>query len=345
MIKAGIIGATGYVGNELLRLLLRHPSVEVSGLRDVDSYEGKGYDSVYANYAEICNIKMTDQDTVIQNADVVFTCLPAGFSERIAINCLESGKMLIDLGSDMRIRDEDVNKEWYGIDRQRQDIIAQTVYSIPELHGQRLKSARIIANPGCYPTTAALALAPAVEQGLVDTKTIIIDSKSGVTGAGKGPTAETQYAEVNEAFRAYKIGQHRHIPEIEQILSDIAGSSVKVTFTPHLLPVNRGILSTVYAGLSSDLSQDELWDVYNDFYKDKRFVRILPQGMAANMKNVKYSNYCDISVHTDRRTGRLIVVSAIDNMVKGAAGQAIQNMNIALGLEESMGLDLIPPTF
>lgn len=343
-IQAGIIGATGYAGAELLRLLLTHPGVEVAAVSSV-SFENQEMEAVYPNFASTCGLTLCGEDEVIQKSDVVFASLPHGLSELIAEKCVEKGSYLIDLGADFRLANPEDYEEWYQLSYQKPELHKLCAYVIPELHRALAEGCKIIANPGCYPTSIALGLAPILSSGKADPGSVIIDSKSGVTGAGRGLSITSHYPECNEAFSPYKIAQHRHTPEIEQTLSALAGQDVRVTFVPHLLPVNRGIVSTIYLNLTEMLTQDEVQALYEDFYKGEQFVRILPPGKAANLKNVKYSNFCDISLHTDERTGRLIIVSAIDNMVKGAAGQAIQNMNILFGLEEAAGLGFIPPAF
>lgn len=344
MVNIGIIGATGYAGVELLRIALHHPEVKVAALSSV-SFEGKAISEVYPNLKSICDDVLVDEDTVIKKSDVVFASLPHGLCEPLAKKCVEKGALFIDLGADFRLNDEADYNKWYGLDYNEPELHKVSAYCIPELHRKALKTAKIIGNPGCYPTSIGLALAPALKGGLIDPNSIIIDSKSGVTGAGRGLSQTTHYPDCNEAFSPYKIAAHRHTPEIEQTLSELAGEKLFVTFVPHLLPVNRGIVSTIYASLNETKELDAVIAAYKEFYKGEPFVRVLDKGGAVNLKNVRMSNYCDISLHLDPRTGRLIIVSAIDNMVKGAAGQAIQNMNIACGLSETTGLDMIPPAF
>lgn len=341
-IKAGIIGATGYAGEELLRLLLTHPQVEVSGISSV-SYEGKKMSEVYPAMAGFCDRLLTDEDTVIGESDVVFASLPHGLSEEKAKKTLAKEKKFIDLGADFRLYEEEDYQAWYGLAYQEKELHREAVYCIPELHRHLAAGKRLIGNPGCYPTSISLGLAPAVKQGLVRVDNLIIDSKSGVTGAGRGLSQTTHYPDCNEAFSPYKAAAHRHTPEIEQTLTALSGSQARITFVPHLLPVNRGIVSTMYADLNGKTTLDEIHALYESFYKEEPFVRVMPKGSYANLKNVRYSNLCDISLHLDSRTNRLIVVSAIDNMVKGAAGQAIQNMNLICGLPEETGLRLVPP--
>lgn len=342
-IKVGIIGATGYAGCELVRLLHTHPLANVTAVSSV-SYEGKRLSDIYPSLKNIADMTLVNEDAVIAASDVVFTSLPHGLSETIARKCVDKGVKLIDLGADFRLSDESDYQQWYGLDYKEKELHELSAYCIPELHRKRITGKSIIGNPGCYPTSIALALAPLLTNNLINTNTIVIDSKSGVTGAGRGLTQMSHYPDCNEAFQPYKIAEHRHTPEIEETLSAIAGKEIKVTFVPHLLPVNRGIVSTVYANLNKE-NPDYVYDIFQRFYANEKFVRILDRGTIANIKNVKYSNYCDISLHFDNRTGRVIIVSVIDNMVKGAAGQAIQNMNLLFGIDETMGLDFVPPAF
>lgn len=343
-LRTGIVGATGYAGVELVRLLLNHPFAEIAAVSSV-SFEGKAIDSVYPALHQCISQLLTDEDAVIERSDVIFASLPHGLSEPLAKKCLDKGKLLIDLGADFRLEKEEEYSQWYGLEYKQKALHAQAVYALPELYREKIKTAGIIGNPGCYPTSIALGLYPALKNRLLDLSTLVIDSKSGVTGAGRGLTQNTHYPDCNEAFAPYKIASHRHTPEIEQTLSDISGQPVRITFVPHLLPVNRGILSTIYASLSGEQTLEEVHNLYTDCYAGEKFVRVLPLGEIANLKNVKYSNYCDISLHMDKRTNRLIVASVIDNMVKGAAGQAIQNMNIRMGLPEDSGLTMVPPSF
>ena len=345
IIKAGIIGATGYAGCELVRLLLNHPSAKVEAVSSV-SFEGQKFDDVYPSFIKNLDLTLTDADTVVDKCDVIFAALPHGLSEPLAKKCIDKNKILIDLGADFRLEDGEVYEKWYGKKFADKKIHEDAVYCIPELHREKInETVSVIANPGCYPTSISLALAPAIKADIISLEGIIIDSKSGVTGAGRGLTQGTHYPDTNEAFAAYKAGAHRHTPEIEQTLSKLAGSDVKVTFVPHLLPVNRGIESSVYCRLSKDITVDEIHKLFTEFYKNEKFVRVQPLGTYANIKNVRVSNYCDISLHLDKHTGTLIISSCIDNMVKGAAGQAIQNMNIRTGIEESTGLTALAPSF
>lgn len=344
MVKVSIMGATGYAGIELVRLLLQHPEVKLSHLSSV-SFEGKAISEVYPALKNICDDALTGEEGLYEDTDVLFTSLPAGLSEPVAKRCLEKGILMIDLGADFRLCDPKDYAQWYGRDYAEPALHAVSAYCIPELHAGRLPGCKIIGNPGCYPTSIALALAPALCHGLIETAGIVIDSKSGVTGAGRGLTQTSHFPDCNEAFSPYKVASHRHTPEIEQTLGELCGQPLRVTFVPHLLPLNRGIVSTIYTALAAEMALPELVATWKRFYAGKPFVRVLEAGETANLRNVKYSNYCDISLHLDSRTGRLILVGTIDNMVKGAAGQAIQNMNLALGLPETAGLAMIPPAF
>ena len=342
-VKAGIIGATGYAGTELLRLLSDHPGVEITGISSV-SFAGEDLSDVYPSYRPGKYPKLVGgPDELIKECDVIFAALPHGLSQEPAKQCAEKGIVFIDLGADFRLEKEDKYREWYGETFIDQDLHRQAVYGLCELYREEIKASRLIANPGCYPTSAALALYPALKAGLIGTENIIIDAKSGVTGAGRTMTQSTHFPECNEAFTAYKAGSHRHRPEIEQTLSKCAGKSVEITFTPHLLPVNRGILSTIYCDCDEDPAL--LRRFYGEAYEGEPFVTVLKDGEYANIRNVKLSNSCHISLHYDRSRKKLILCSAIDNMIKGAAGQAVQNMNLICGFEETTGLTAIAPAF
>ena len=344
MVKVGIIGATGYAGAELVRLLLGHPMVEIAAVSSV-SYEGKQLTEVFPNLAGAIDMTLVTADEVVEASEVVFASLPHGLSEPIARRCFDKGALFIDLGADFRLYDEADYREWYKLEYKDPELHRSAVYALCEIYRERIRQARIIGNPGCYPTSIALGLYPLLKAKAVRADSIIIDSKSGVTGAGRGLTLGSHYPECNEAISAYKAAAHRHTPEIEQTLSDVSGEKITVTFVPHLLPVNRGILSTIYASLKENIRPEEVRKLYEDAYGGEKFVRLMPEGKFADIKNVRCSNFCDISLHHDSRTGRVIITSAIDNMVKGAAGQAIQNMNIVLGFDEDCGLRTLPHSF
>ena len=281
----------------------------------------------------------------MEKSDVIFAALPHGLSQELAAECDAKGKVFIDLGADFRLENEEEYKEWYGNSFLDPALHEKAVYGLPELFRDQIRGKKLIANPGCYTTAVPMALYPALEAGLIEKDGIIADCKSGVTGAGRKMTQNTHYPELNEAFTAYKVAAHRHTPEMEQTLSKAAGAPVKLTFVPHLLPVNRGILATCYARLKDGVTMEDLLRVYHERYDGEYFVRLLPQGRVADIKNVWYSNFCDVSLHMDPRTNTFVAISAIDNMVKGAAGQAVQNMNLAFGLDETEGLRLFPPAF
>lgn len=344
MLNAGIIGASGYAGAELVRLLSMHPKARPAFLSSV-SFEGRQINEIYPSLSGLCELSLSDADSVIEKSDLVFACLPHGKSQSLAEKCLARGLPFIDLGADFRLESGEEFESWYGTAFENEELHKKAVYGLPELFREKIASASLIANPGCYPTAASLALFPALRLGLIEKDGIIIDAKSGVTGAGRGLSQRTHFPECCGAFSAYKAGTHRHTPEIEQTLSGVAGEKIKILFVPHLLPVSRGILSTAYARLKEGVGEEEIRSAYGQAYEGEKFVRLLKPGESADIKNVRYGNYCDISLHTDSRSGTLIVVSAIDNLVKGAAGQAVQNMNLISGFPEDSGLCLAPAAF
>ena len=346
MIKAGIIGATGYAGNELVRLLMGHKEVEIKwyGSR---SYIDQKYAEVYQNMFEIVDdVCMDDNmEALAEQVDVIFTATPQGFLAGVLNEGLLEKTKIIDLSADFRIKDVAVYEKWYKIEHKSPQFIGEAVYGLCEVNRDKVKNARLVANPGCYTTAVPLALVPALEKGYIETTGIIANCASGVTGAGRKPAQNSHYPELNEGMSAYKVACHRHTPEIEQTLSKISGEKMHITFVPHLLPVNRGILATCYAKLKPGVTEEMLRAAYEERYGKEPFVRLLPKGKSADIHNIKYTNFCDVSIFTDPRTGTFIAISAIDNMVKGAAGQAIQNMNILFGLDETCGLKLVPPAF
>ncbi len=342
MLKVGIYGASGYTGQELLRLLLRHPQAQVVALTS-RRYAGVPVADIYPVFLGLTDLAFVDAspEDMAGAADIVFLALPHGVSMAVAPIFLKAGKKVIDLSADFRLHDIATYEKWYNKHTAR-NIVRESVYGIPELHGGEIAKARLVANPGCYPTSVILGLAPLLKAKWIDDCSIIADSKSGVSGAGREPQVGTLFCEVDEGFKAYKVGEHRHTPEMEQEISILADCDVSISFTPHLLPITRGILSTIYATLQKDVTTTELIDLYRDFYMGKKFVRVYKAGTFPNISSVRGSNYCDIGLTVDARTKRVIIICAIDNLVKGAAGQAIQNMNLMCGLSEDMGLTMIP---
>ena len=343
-IKVGVVGATGYAGSEICRLILGHPQAELAAISSV-SFEGMALSDVYPAYYQLCDMVCGTQEEVVEKSDVIFAALPHGLSQELGVQCYALEKTFIDMGADFRLESEEEYKEWYGGTYQDKALHQEAVYGLPEFFREKIKGKKLIANPGCYTTAVPLALVPALEAGFIEPQGIIADCKSGVTGAGRKPSQSNHYPELNESFTAYKVANHRHTPEIEQTLSKISGEKLKLTFVPHLLPINRGILATCYAKLKPGVTEDQLWEAYHARYDGEYFVRLLKKGQVANVKNVHYTNFCDVSLFVDGRTGTFVAISAIDNMVKGAAGQAIQNMNLSFGLEETTGLQLVPPAF
>ncbi len=344
MIKAGIIGATGYAGVELVRILMRHPNVELAAVSSV-SFEGQPISQVYPSLREICDMACEGADAVIERCDVIFAALPHGLSQDTAKACADAGKKFIDLGADFRLDDPEAYESWYQSEYRYDELHKAAVYGLCEMFREDIQKTSIIGNPGCYPTSVALGLAPALKNKLVSPVGIVVDSKSGTTGAGRKPTQTTHFPDCADAFSAYKVASHRHTPEIEQTLSKLAGEQATITFVPHLLPVNRGILSTVYARLQDGVTEADVRAAYEAMYQNERFVRVMPKGQAVNIRHVQCSNYCDIQLYIDEHTRLLVVTSVIDNMVKGAAGQAVQNMNLLCGFDEAAGLDMIPIAF
>lgn len=344
MYRISVVGASGYTGVELLRLLAGHSGVEICNVTS-RQYAGQPVSEQFPSLRGCVDLAFTQLDTaaVAGNSDVVFTAVPHQTAMEMVPELLDAGARVIDLSADFRLADAVVYAQWYQPHSAPQ-LLQEAVYGLPELFRPGIGPARLIANPGCYPTGAALALAPLLENRRIDPATIIIDSKSGTSGAGRGAKVGSLYCEVNEGFKAYGLPNHRHTPEIEQTLSGLAGQAVTISFSPHLVPANRGILSTCYATLTDQVGQIELLEIFGDFYAGEPFVRVLPDGQLPNISQVRGSNFCDIGLVADQRTGRVVVVSAIDNLVKGAAGQAVQNMNLMLGMPETQGL-LQPPVF
>jgi len=341
VIKVGIYGGSGYTGEELLRLLVSHPGAKVVAATS-RRFAGVPVAEVYPVFSGLTDLVYTDAspEAVADLVDIVFLALPHGVSMEFAPIFLKAGRKVIDLSADFRIHAEATYEAWYGRHK-APGMLQEAVYGLPELHRESIRNTRLVANPGCYPTSIILGLAPVLKSRWIDTDSVIADSKSGVSGAGRDPQIASLYCEVAGGFKAYKVGGHRHTPEIEQELSALAEREMKISFTPHLLPVKRGILSTIYAKLSKDVTAEEATALYQAFYREEPFVRICRSGQFPNLSSVVGSNYCDIGVTVDKRTGRIIIVSAIDNLIKGASGQAIQNMNLMCGLKEETGLPAI----
>lgn len=337
--SVAIVGSSGYTGGELFRLLLAHPGVRVMAVTSERS-AGKPISDIFPQLLGLTDLvcEHLDADAIAKKADLVFLALPHVTAQEAGARFHALGKKVVDLSADYRLSDPDVYRTWYEHDHQYPALLKAAVYGLPEQHREKIRNATLIANPGCYPTGAILGLAPLLKNSLLDLASIVIDSKSGVSGAGRSPGLPYHFPEANEAFMAYKIGTHRHTPEIEQELSLIAGTRVTVSFTPHLVPMNRGILTTIYGRLASPCDTGALLEAFRERYRNEPFVRVLPAGQLPNTRHVRGSNFCDIGVYADRRTGRAVVVTAIDNLVKGASGQAIQNMNLMAGFEETAGL-------
>lgn len=343
MIKAGIIGSTGYAGGELARLLLQRDDIEIKwyGSR---SYIDQKYASIYQNMFRIVDDACMDDNMkeLAEQVDVVFTATPQGLCASLMDEDVLSKVKVIDLSADFRIKDVSVYEKWYKLTHASPQFIGEAVYGLPEINREKVKKARLIANPGCFPTCSFLSTYPLVKEGLIDLNTLIIDAKSGTSGAGRGSKVDSLYCEVNENIKAYGVASHRHTPEIEEQLSYAAGKPVTISFTPHLVPMNRGILVTAYASLTKEVSCEEVKAVHDKYYGDEYFVRVLEKDVVPQTRWVEGSNFADVNFKIDTRTNRVVMMGAIDNMVKGAAGQAIQNMNLMFGLPENTGLKQIP---
>lgn len=343
MIKVGIIGATGYAGGELVRILMGHKDAEIKwyGSR---SYVDQKYADVYRNMFQIVDAKCMDDnmEELADQVDVIFTATPQGLCASLVNEEIPSKTKIIDLSADFRLKDVNVYEEWYKIEHKAPQYIDEAVYGLCEINRDLVKSARIVANPGCYTTCSILTAYPLAKEGLIDMSTLIIDAKSGTSGAGRGAKLPNLYCEVNENIKAYGVATHRHTPEIEEQLGYASGEKVVLNFTPHLVPMNRGILATEYATLKKKVTYEEVKAVYDQYYAKEKFVRVLDRDVCPETKWVEGSNYVDIGFKIDPRTNRIIMMGAIDNLVKGAAGQAVQNMNLLFGLPEDEGLELVP---
>lgn len=342
-IKVAIVGSTGYGGVELIRFLLGHPQVEIASVISASS-AGAPITEGFPHLSNLVTRPLdgVDPREIAEKADVVFTATPSGVSGKLVPQLLAAGLRVIDLSGDFRIKDGAVYETWYKHEAPEAGLLEKAVYGLSEVNGAQVKGAALISNPGCYPTATLLGLIPVLREGWIDPASIIIDAKSGVSGAGRGTSLMTHYAEINENLKVYKVNKHQHIPEIEQCLSEVAGEAVTVTFTTHLTPMTRGIMSTMYAGLKGTYTEENLVELYRQYYEGRPFVRIRESGKWPATKEVFGSNYCDIGFAADPRTGRLTIISVIDNVVKGAAGQAIQNLNLMMGWDETLGLQLSP---
>ena len=340
MIKVGIIGATGYAGGELVRILMGHKEAEIVwyGSR---SYIDQKYADVYRNMFQIVDAKCMDDniEALADQVDVIFTATPQGFLASVINENILGKTKIVDLSADFRIKDVKVYEKWYGIEHKSPQFIEEAVYGLCEVNRDKVKGARLIANPGCYTTCSILTAYPLAKEGIIDMRTLIVDAKSGTSGAGRGAKVPNLFCEVNENMKAYGVASHRHTPEIEEQLGYASGENVTISFTPHLVPMNRGILATEYATLKKDVTGEEVKAIYDKYYADEKFVRVLGEGVCPETKWVEGSNYVDIGFKLDPRTNRIVMMGAIDNLVKGAAGQAVQNMNLLFGLPESEGLE------
>lgn len=349
MIKAGIIGATGYAGAELVRILMNHKEVTIEwfGSR---SYIDENYADIYRNFFELVDARCLDDnmEELAERVDVIFTATPQGFLAGVLNENILSRTKIIDLSADFRIKDVSVYEKWYKIEHKSPQFIPEAVYGLCEINRKLVtEKTRLIANPGCYTTCSILTAYPLVKEGLIDPDTLIIDAKSGTSGAGRGAKTQNLFCEVNESMKAYGVTTHRHTPEIEEQLGYAAGKKIMVNFTPHLVPMNRGILATEYASLNKKAdgtypTYEEIKAVYDKYYAKEKFVRVLKQGVCPETRWVEGSNYVDVNFVIDQRTGRIVMMGAIDNLVKGAAGQAVQNMNLLFGFDEAEGLNMVP---
>ena len=340
MIKASIIGATGYTGIELIRILSQHPQVQITHLTS-SSQAGENLSDIYPQFSGNKDITLEeyDPDEIVSDTDVAFTALPHGVSQNVVADLFQKGIKVIDLSGDFRYKDREIYEKWYDIEHKHSELLADAVYGLVEINRDQIKSASLIANPGCYPTASTLGLLPLIKEDVVDFNSIIIDAKSGVSGAGKSLKRVTHFAEADESMKAYGITTHRHTSEIESNLENFSGEKdIKVSFTPHLTPMKRGILSTIYININQDIKNSKLNNMYKEFYNDSKFVQVL-ENSSPDTKYLAGTNYCHLGINRDKRMKRVVVTSAIDNLGKGAAGQAVQNMNVMFGLNEEVGLE------
>jgi N-acetyl-gamma-glutamyl-phosphate reductase len=342
--RVGIVGATGYTGLELMRLLVRHPEVEITALTS-QKYAGMSIDRVFPSLARQVQIRCEELsvERISEKTDFIFTAVPHKTAMETVPLFYRAGKKVVDLSADFRLKDVAAYERWYQ-KHTSPELLSESVYGLPELHRDSIRRAGIVGNPGCYPTGALLGLIPLVKEKAISTDAIVIDSKSGVSGAGRDVALDSLFCEVNEGVKAYKLFNHRHLPEIEGELSELAGKTLRVTFIPHLIPMDRGILSTIYVTLTRKMNTDDALALFQSYYQGAPFVRICPKEALPSTRHVKGSNFCDIGLKVRDEDGRMVVVTAIDNLVKGASGQAVHNMNLMLGLPETMGLEIVPLT-
>jgi len=342
MVKAAIIGGTGYTGAELVRILASHPHANVEIITS-RQYQGVDFSEIYPALSGVVNLRCEEYalDKIIDSADVIFMALPHHLPMGLVPDILKAGKKVIDLSADFRFKNQSVYEAAYQA-HSAPYLLEKAVYGLSEIYKEEIACAELVGNPGCYPTSILLPIIPLVKAGLIVPETIIADSKSGVSGAGRSLSMRSHFCEANEAFNAYKVANHRHCPEIEQIISKEAGYDVNITFVPHLLPISRGMLSTVYSTTNNPVTSSRVLECLSDFYRNKPFVRIRKEGDIPDVAHVRGTNFCDIGFKLDTRTGRLVIVSVIDNLVKGASGQAVQNMNIMFGFDETEGMQGIP---
>ncbi|MEH7115886.1 N-acetyl-gamma-glutamyl-phosphate reductase [Neobacillus vireti] len=341
--KAAIIGGTGYGSIELVRLINKHPHLEIGSVVS-NSQSGVKFSDVYPHLSNIVEqpLEKFDANRLSEENDIVFLATPSGISSKLVPQLIEAGIKCIDLSGDFRLKSAEEYEAWYKHPSPEEQYLKQAVYGLSEIYKDEIKDSTFISNPGCYPTATTLGLLPIIKSKLADEKSIIIDAKSGVSGAGRGLSLTSHYSEINENTKAYKLGKHQHIPEIEQVLSEGCGNPITITFTTHLVPMTRGIMCSIYVNLKENISTKKVIDLYKQFYQESHFIRVRPEGILPSTKEVLGSNFCDIGLHVDERTNRLTVISVIDNLVKGAAGQAIQNVNLMNGWDEQTGLTDIP---
>lgn len=342
MVKISIIGASGYTGEELVRLLARHPKVEIAYATS-ERFAGAAIADIFPSLKGILDLRLSELSVqrIAAESDFIFTALPHGTAMGVVEECIKAGKKVVDLSADFRLRDPALYERWYG-KHSCSGLLQKAIYGLPELYRDDIKKGQLVANPGCYPTGVILALAPLLEGGMISSSGIIVDAKSGVSGAGRNPSMTNLFCEVAEGLKAYGVAKHRHTPEMEQELSSRVGKEVNILFVPHLIPITRGLLSTIYARTIGELSTEQAYAVYQQRYGKESFVRLCSPGAFPSTVEVRGSNYCDLGIMADHQTGHLIAISAIDNLVKGASGQAVQNMNLMCGFPETMGLEQIP---